>query len=160
MELVTPHPLVVLAYVVGALAGPILAFRYYRSNSWRRLLKDLPWAILPQVVLLVAGSYLRGPPAPGKAALTFPPDLWGLANMARVFVDVPLDQAIPALLAAVIWLGGGNLVLRHSLKRQGKTWSDVMRPFAFPIKDFDLGEWLALLAIAALTFYVVSFAMR
>lgn len=57
------------------------------------------------------------------------------------------------LLAAVAWLGGGNVLVAFHYRRLGQPWSSGFRPFDFPFSAFNRREWLilALLAVTSLT---------
>ncbi len=57
------------------------------------------------------------------------------------------------------WLVGGNLLVAFHYRRMGKPMWSGFRPFAFPFKDFNTKEWLALLALAALSLTFLNIAM-
>jgi hypothetical protein len=67
---------------------------------------------------------------------------------------MPGLQLVFLALAAVTWLGGGNILVAYHYKRVGKSAWSGFKPFAFPLRNFNAKEWLILagLAVLALTF--------
>jgi len=63
------------------------------------------------------------------------------------------------LLAAITWLGGGNLLVARHYRRMGKPPWSGFKPFAFPFKDFNAKEWSILFLLAVLTFVFFGLAM-
>jgi hypothetical protein len=68
-------------------------------------------------------------------------------------IAVTIGQMVLLLLAAVTWLGGGNVLVAFHFRRLGEPWWSGFRPFAFPFSAFSRLEWviLALLAVTSLT---------
>src|SRR5437764_263572 len=73
----------------------------------------------------------------------------------------PLSTPGPRVLhlAAVTWLGGGNILVAYHYKRVGKSPWAGFKPFAFPFRHFNAREWLILAGLAALAFTFCGFAM-
>jgi hypothetical protein len=61
------------------------------------------------------------------------------------------EQLVFLGLFAATWLIGGNILIVFHHRRLGKPWWSGFRPFAFPFKNFNGSEWLALMALGALS---------
>ena len=68
-------------------------------------------------------------------------------------------QVVFLALAAVTWLGGANILIAYHYKRMGKSAWSGLKPFAFPLRDFNAKEWLMLAALAALSLLFGVLAM-
>jgi len=72
---------------------------------------------------------------------------------------MPAIQVLFLALAAVVWLGGGNLlVARHYVRRGKSPWSGF-KPFAFPFANFNGLKWLALFGLAVLSLSLGALAI-
>jgi hypothetical protein len=75
------------------------------------------------------------------------------------FASMPTNQVALLVLAAIVWLGGGNLlVARHYVRRGESPWSGF-KPLSFPFAKFNTLEWLALLGLAVLTLSLGALAI-
>ena len=83
----------------------------------------------------------------------------GLSDVIRIFSAMPGLQLLFLVLAAVTWLGGGNILVAYHYRRVGKPAWSGFKPFAFPFKHFNGKEWLILVGLAARTFTFAGFAM-
>jgi hypothetical protein len=72
---------------------------------------------------------------------------------------MPGLQVVLLIVAAATWLIGGNLLVAWHYRRRGKSPWSGFRPFAFPFKDFDATEWLALAALAVLALALGAIAI-
>ena len=73
-----------------------------------------------------------------------------VSEVIRAFSAMPGLQLVFFALAAVTWLGGGNILVAYHYKRVGKSAWSGFKPFAFPFRNFDAKEWLILAALAVL----------
>ena len=78
----------------------------------------------------------------------------GLSEVIQILAAMPGLQLVFLLLAAVTWLGGGNILVAYHYKRVGKSPWAGFKPFAFNAR-----EWLILAGLAALAFTFCGFAM-
>jgi len=83
----------------------------------------------------------------------------GLSEVIQILAAMPGLQLVFLLLAAVTWLGGGNILVAYHYKRVGKSPWAGFKPFAFPFRHFNAREWLILAGLAALAFTFCGFAM-
>jgi hypothetical protein len=74
------------------------------------------------------------------------------ANSAETLVLVGLGMAI--------WLIGGNVLVALHYRRMGKSPWSGLKPFAFPFKDFNSGEWIALAVLATASLALFGFALE
>jgi hypothetical protein len=72
---------------------------------------------------------------------------------------LPPEQLLFLGLFAATWLIGGNILIVFHYRRLGKPWWSGFRPFAFPFKNFNRYEWLALTALGALSFVFLAIAI-
>ena len=85
-----------------------------------------------------------------------------ISNLFSSFIAIlkGMSQAQLLFLAlfAAIWLIGCNILFACHYKRMGKPWYWGLKPFAFPLGNFNLKEWLILLGLAvwSLTFGVIA----
>ena len=81
------------------------------------------------------------------------------SDLIRIFSAMPGLQLLFLVLAAVTWLGGGNILVAYHYKRVGKPAWSGFKPFAFPFRRFNAKEWLILAGLAAITFTFAGLAM-
>lgn len=83
------------------------------------------------------------------------------SELIRSFSALSSLQLALLALAAVTWLGGGNILVAYHYKRLGKSPWSGFKPFAFPFTRFNAKEWLILggLAILALIFAGLSLSI-
>jgi hypothetical protein len=60
----------------------------------------------------------------------------------NAFANMPSLQLFFIFLFATTWLVGGNVLVAFHCRRVGKPWWAGLKPFAFPIKNFNAREWL------------------
>ena len=67
-------------------------------------------------------------------------------------------QIVLLCLAAITWIGGGNVLVAYHYRRTGKPWWSGFKPFAFPFAHFNGREWLIFLGllVAAICFGVAA----
>ena len=88
-----------------------------------------------------------------------PPPVATTRPLPSPFASMPAIQVLFLALAAVVWLGGGNLlVARHYVRRGKSPWSGF-KPFAFPFANFNGLEWLALFGLAVLSLSLGALAI-
>jgi len=75
------------------------------------------------------------------------------SNFGELFASMPVGQLILYLLFAAIWLIGFNILTAFHYKRKGKHWASGFKPFAFPFKDFNKGEWLISLLLVIFSLF-------
>jgi hypothetical protein len=63
-----------------------------------------------------------------------------------------------AILAAITWFVGGNVVCALSYRRRGMPLSSGFVPFAFPFHKFNIVEWLMMLVVALAAFGLLVLA--
>ena len=61
---------------------------------------------------------------------------------------------------ALIWLIGGNVVIAFHYRRMGKSMWSGLKPFAFPVKDFNAQEWIRFLFVAVIGMAFMSLALH
>ncbi|SRR6266566_3503228 len=85
-----------------------------------------------------------------------------LSEVLELFANTPRLQLLFLGLLATTWLIGGNVVVAMHYRRVGKPWWSGFRPFAFPFRDFNAREWLALsgLAIIAMMFGAIAVSLN
>lgn len=83
----------------------------------------------------------------------------GFSDVIQLFSAMPGLQLLFLVLAALTWLGGGNILVAYHYRRVGKPAWSGFKPFAFPFRHFNAKEWLVLAGLAALTFTFAGFAM-
>lgn len=76
-----------------------------------------------------------------------------------VFAGMPTGQLILLSLAAMLWIGGGNVLLYRHRRRLGKKWWQALNPFDPPFKDFNTAEWLTLGGLVAGSFALGTLAL-
>ncbi len=62
---------------------------------------------------------------------------------------MPSTQIIFFGLGFASWFVGVNLLVAFHYLRLEKPWWSGFKPFEFPVKDFNVREWLLLLCVAA-----------
>ena len=79
-------------------------------------------------------------------------------NSIPILASMSQAQFLFLLLFAATWLIGCNILFACHYKRTGKPWYWGLKPFTFPLRGFNLKEWLILLAIAvwSLTFGIIA----
>jgi len=80
------------------------------------------------------------------------------SKFTSILAGMSQRQLLFLLLFAAIWLIGCNILFVCHYKRMGMPWYRGLKPFAFPLGDFNLKEWLVLLGLAvwSLTFGVIA----
>lgn len=62
----------------------------------------------------------------------------------KIFEQMPTGQLVLLGAAALIWIGGGNVLFHIHNRRLGKKWWQALNPLDPPFKDFNTREWLIL----------------
>ncbi len=62
------------------------------------------------------------------------------------------------IIMCVVWLGGGNLIVILSLKRQGLPWYQMFSPNV--LTKIQGRDWGAILALAVLTMSLAAYLPR
>lgn len=117
--------------------APIAWFRMVRAQTRSTYWKNIALFAVPILLTLALGkaSGLMQEPAGPPPVLPTPGD---------VFAGMPTVQLVLLSAAAVLWMGGGNLLFYRHNRRLGKKWWQALNPFDPPFKDFNGTEWLIL----------------
>jgi hypothetical protein len=150
VQAVTPHLLLevltAVVFLVTMVIAPIAWFRMVRAQTRSAYLKNMAFfaaPILLTFLLADAAGIMPEPTGP-------PPTLPGSAEEA--LAGIPTGQLILLSLAAVLWVGGGNVLLYRHRRRLGKKWWQTLNPFNPPFKDFNTAEWMTLGGLVAGSF--------
>lgn len=122
--------------------APIAWFRMVRAQTQSVYWKNMALFVAPMLLtflLAKASGLIPEASAPPSA----------IPTAEDVLASMPPGQLILLSLIAVLWVGGGNLLLYLNRRRLGKKWWQALNPFDPPFKDFNTAEWLALGGLVA-----------
>ena len=126
-----------VTFAVAMIVSPVAWFRTVRAKTRIEYWKNIAlFAALILLVFLFANGADLMPEAP-----TPPPTR---PSAQEVFGRMPTDQLILLAAAAILWIGGGNVLFQMHNRRLGKKWWQALNPLAPPFKDFNTREWLIL----------------
>ncbi len=141
-----------VTFAVTMVVAPVAWFRSLRAKSRTAYWTNTALFVVPIVLifLFAKGADL----VPALPASTQP-----APGLDDVFGGLPMEQRILLGAAALIWIGGGNLLLHFQRRRIGKKWWQVLNPLDPPFKDFNRKDWFILAALAAVSMGLGMFAM-
>ncbi|WP_457306328.1 hypothetical protein [Polaromonas sp. P5_E6] len=131
-----------VAIVATLVIAPIAWFRMVRAQTQSVYWKNMALFVAPMLLtflLAKASGLIPEASAPPSA----------IPTAEDVLASMPPGQLILLSLIAVLWVGGGNLLLYLNRRRLGKKWWQALNPFDPPFKDFNTAEWLALGVLVA-----------
>lgn len=117
--------------------SPIAWFRMVRAKTRAAYWKNMLFFAAPILLTVWLGAAAGLMPEPKGPPPTLP-------TPGNVLASMPTGQLILLSLAAVLWIGGGNLLLYRHRRRLGKKWWQDLNPLNPPFKDFNPVEWLIL----------------
>ena len=129
--------LTVVALLATLVVAPIAWFRMVRAQTRSAYWKNMLFFAAPILLTVWLGAAAGLMPEPVGPPPTLP-------TPEDVLAGMPTGQLILLSLAAVFWIGGGNLLLYRHRQRLGKKWWQDLNPFNPPFKDFNSTEWLIL----------------
>jgi hypothetical protein len=130
------------AIVATLLIAPIAWFRMVRAQTQTIYWKNMALFVAPLLL-----TFLLAKAAGLMPEFSVPPS--AILTAEDVLVSMPTGQLVLFSLAAVLWVGGGNLVLYRNRRRVGKKWWQALNPFHPPFRDFNAAEWRTLGGLAA-----------
>ena len=79
-------------------------------------------------------------------------------DFTRIIGNLHSGKLMNIIFFMATWLIGGNILIIIHYRRLGEPWYSGFKPFAFPLKYFNLKKWiiLALLAITSLSFLIIG----
>ena len=107
-------------------------------------------AIVHLLLVLAAGS------AHSSEYRARPPDPVASATVSDGKAQ---HDSLVVLIAGVAWLVGGNIITAVHCVRRGKPCRSVLRPWAYPIRDFTWGEYGALVALGAVCLAIFAIGL-
>jgi hypothetical protein len=129
-----------VTFAVAMVVSPVAWFRMVRAKTRAAYWKNIVLFAAPIfLVFLFANGAGLMPEAP-----TPPPTP---PNAQDVFMRMPTHQLVLLAAAAILWVGGGNVLLQMHNRRLGKKWWQALNPVDPPFKDFNTREWLVLGAL-------------
>lgn len=129
--------LTLFAFAVLMVVSPVAWFRMVRAKT-----RDAYWK---SIVLFVAPILLTFLFANGAGLIPESPVSTPTPPSAeRLFGQMPAGQLIALGATALLWIGGGNLLIHTHNRRLGKKWWQGLNPFDPPFKDFNTREWIIL----------------
>jgi len=129
-----------VAFVTAIVVAPIAWFRMVRAQSRAAYWKNMALfggPILLFFLLAKGAGLLPEMPAPPPS----PP------SAQDILGRMPTEQLILLGAAALLWIGGGNILFLLHNRRLGKKWWQALNPLDPPFKDFNSREWLILGAL-------------
>lgn len=141
---------------IGALiVAPVAWFRMLKAKTRPQYLKAIALFVLPILATFALGelsSFKSAAPAPQAPAPTL--------TLEQAFSGFSFAQGLLLALAAVIWIGGGNLLLWRIHKRAGRSFWRAMNPLNPPFRDFTGRDWFVLIVLAAASMSLAVIAMN
>jgi hypothetical protein len=132
--------LMVLMFVTAILVCPIAWYRMVRAKT-----RTAYWGNMGLFAGLILGVFLVAELAGFDTGLsTPPPPPQSVPGFEQVFGQMPTMQLGLLIAAAVLWIGGGNVLFHLHNRRLGKRWWQALNPLDPPFKDFNGREWAAL----------------
>lgn len=132
--------------------APIAWFRMVRAQTRSAYWKNMVFFAAPMLL-----TFLLADAAGLMPEASAPPS--AIPEVENVLAGMPTGQLILLSLAAVLWVGGGNVLLYRHRRRLGKKWWQALNPFDPPFKDFNTAEWLTLGGLAAGSFALGALAV-
>jgi len=126
-----------LVFLATLFIAPIAWFRMVRAQTRSAYWKSMVFFAVPILLTILLGEASGLMPAPKGPAPTLP-------AAGDLLAGIPTGQLILLSLAALLWIGGGNVLLYRHRRRLGKKWWQALNPFDPPFKDFNVTEWLIL----------------
>lgn len=119
---------------------PIAWYRMVRAKT-----RTAYWGNMGLFAGLILGVFLVAERAGFDTGLkNAPPPPESVPSFEQVFGQMPAMQLALLIAAAVLWIGGGNVLSYLHNRRLGKRWSQTLNPLDPPFKDFNGREWAAL----------------
>ena len=130
----------VLMFVVAMFVCPIAWYRMVRAKT-----RTAYWGNMGLFVGLILGVFLVADLAGFDTGISKPlPPPQNIPNFEQVFGQMPATHLALLIAAAVLWIGGGNLLFYLHNRRLGKRWWQALNPLDPPFKDFNGREWVVL----------------
>jgi len=130
----------VLMFVIAIFVCPIAWYRMVRAKT-----RTAYWGNMGLFAGLILGVFLVAKLAGFDTGLSKPPPPPQSApSFEQVFGQMPAAQLALLIAAAVLWIGGGNVLFYLHNRRLGKRWWQMLNPLDPPFKDFNGREWAAL----------------
>ena len=130
----------VLMFVVAMFVCPIAWYRMVRAKT-----RTAYWGNMGLFVGLILGVFLVADLAGFDTGISKPlPPSQNIPNFEQVFGQMPATHLALLIAAAVLWIGGGNLLFYLHNRRLGKRWWQALNPLDPPFKDFNGREWVVL----------------
>jgi hypothetical protein len=129
--------LTIVAFLATLVIAPIAWFRMVRAQTRSAYWKNMVFFAAPILLSIWLGEAAGLMPEPAGPPPTLP-------AVEDVFAGMPTIQLLLLSAAAVLWMGGGNLLFYLHNRRLGKKWWQALNPFDPPFKDFNVTEWLIL----------------
>ena len=79
--------------------------------------------------------------------------------LARVMDANSAGTLLLVGLGIAVWLVGGNVLVALHYRRLGKSPWSGFKPLAFPFKQFNASEWVALAALGVTSLVLFAFAL-
>lgn len=132
--------LMVLVFLTAMFACPIAFYRMIRAKT-----RTAYWGNMGLFAGLILAVFLVAELAGFDTGLgkTSPPPQ-SIPPIDQVFGQMPAIQLALLIAAAVLWIGGGNLLFYLHYRRLGKRWWQALNPLDPPLKDFSGREWTVL----------------
>ena len=126
-----------VTFAVAMIVAPVAWFRGLRAKTRAAYWKNNALFVVP-IALVFLFAYAAGliPETPT------PPPI--APSSQDVFSLMPTNQKFLLIAAAILWIGGGNLLSYYHNRRLGKKGWQLMNLLDPPFKDFNRNEWLIL----------------
>jgi hypothetical protein len=140
--------LLVIMFVAAMVVCPIAWYRMVRAKT-----RSAYWGNMGLFAGLILGVFQVADLAGFDTGLRKPaPPPQSIPSIEHVFGQMPPIQLALLISAAVLWIGGGNLLFYLHNRRLGKRWWQALNPLDPPFKDLNTREWVTLgvLTVASL----------
>jgi hypothetical protein len=144
----------IAVFVAALVVAPLAWFRMLKAKTRAQYFKAIALFVLPILVTFSLGnlSSFKSPSPVPQAPAPAP-------TLEQAFSGFTFAQGVLLALAAVIWIGGGNLLLWRIHRRAGRSFWSAMNPLNPPFRDFVGRDWVMLAALAAASMVLGSIAL-
>jgi hypothetical protein len=130
----------VIMFAAAMVVCPIAWYRMVRAKT-----RQAYWGNMGLFAGLILGVFQVANLAGFDTGFREPaPPPQSIPSIENVFGQMPPIQLALLISAAVLWIGGGNLLFYLHRRRLGKRWWQALNPLDPPLKDFNTREWMTL----------------